>query len=70
MENNWIYWDGGENGECPVEPYTLVSVIFVRDEYSDPNGPIPMDSAKAERFDWHWTNDDGDIIYYKVLKEN
>jgi len=55
--DGWIPWHGGE---CPVDPETVVTVrLFSAEEYT----------GQARNFAWRRTNDDADIIGYRVVSE-
>ena len=56
-DDGWIPWHGGK---CPVDPETVVTVrLFSAEEYT----------GKARNFAWRRTNDDDDIIGYRVVSE-
>ncbi len=59
--NNWIPWNGGD---CPVPIGTMIWV-----KHRD--GDVYKDSAGVGYSeDWEHTDDDGDIIAYKLYKES
>ena len=56
-DDGWIPWYGGK---CPVDPKTVVTVrLFSAEEYT----------GQARNFAWRRTNDDDDIIEYRVVSK-
>ena len=55
---DWINWAGGD---CPVDSCVKVEVFF-RDGDSEKKG--------AYNYRWDYWNTDGDIVKYKIIKDN
>jgi hypothetical protein len=58
-EEGWIDWHG--EGDCPVDGEVMVEA-WLRDGSRDA-------IIKAKTWDWTHTDNDGDIIRYRVIKD-
>jgi len=54
--DEWIEWGGGE---CPVDPTLRVQAVLCDGSLS---------SNTAGNFEWNHSDDDGDIVRYRVVK--
>jgi hypothetical protein len=60
--SEWIGWNGGE---CPVHPNTVVEVIG----YGCYGKSFRHEDKTAGHLDWY-SDDDGSIVAYRVIKEH
>lgn len=62
--SDWIEWNGGEWGECPISPETAIVVKF-----RGGASYLEEGTYKTRAASWVWSHDggEGDIIAYRVI---